>query len=154
CGAMMVAGENEARTQTFLDSLPAGRIRVWITKVLIGGLFTLAQALVITGVLVALGLTEVKALPAGWQLALPLVGLEAFGYGLFGSVIGRSVLGAFGWALIPVTFSWMLGGEVYWPPTVFAVAARSTLLVLLVGLAGLIYCRPDIRRGWGGSEDL
>src|SRR5438105_14262082 len=32
CGAMMIAGEREARTQTFLDTLPAGRIRIWITK--------------------------------------------------------------------------------------------------------------------------
>src|SRR5437870_2325885 len=85
CGAMMVAGEQESRTQSFLDMLPASRARLWMTKALMGGLFTLAHALVVTGVLVAVGLTEVSSLPSGWQLALPLVGLEAFGYGLFGS---------------------------------------------------------------------
>src|SRR5207249_6995049 len=80
CGAMMVAGEQEARTQTFLDTLPASRGRLWITKLLMGGLFTLAHALVVTGVLVALGLTEGSSLSAGWQLALPPIALAAFGY--------------------------------------------------------------------------
>ena len=111
CGAMMVAGETEARTQAFLDMLPATRMRLWTTKLFMGALFTLAQALLVTGVLVFLGLTEVKALPAGWQLALPLVGVEAFVYGLFGSVLGRSVLGACGWALVPVVAGWIIGGQ-------------------------------------------
>ncbi|HLJ95014.1 MAG TPA: hypothetical protein VKU02_17695, partial [Gemmataceae bacterium] len=154
CGAMMLAGEKEARTQTFLDSLPVSRTRIWITKMLMGGLFTLAQALVVTGVLVTLGLTEVKTLPAGWQLALPLVGVEAFGYGLFGSVLGRSVLSAFGWAILPLTLSWMVGGEVYWPPTLLAIAVRSVLLLGLLGLAGLTYCRPDFRRSLVGEGEL
>jgi len=129
CGAMMVAGETEAKTQTFLDMLPAGRMRLWITKFFMGALFTLAQALVVTGLVVFLGLTEVKALPAGWQLALPLVGVEAFVYGLFGSVLGRSVLGACGWALVPAAVGWVLGGAPDWPPAVHPVRRKATRAV-------------------------
>src|SRR5262249_916206 len=47
CGAMMVAGERESRTLGFLDTLPAGRTRVWLTKLSSGLVFTLAQALVV-----------------------------------------------------------------------------------------------------------
>lgn len=154
CGAMMVAGEEEGRTQTFLDILPASRTRVWITKLLMGGLFTLAYALVVTGVLAALGLTEASALPSGWQLALPLVALETCGYGLFGSVLARSVLAAVGWALVPVTLSWLIGGEGYWPPSVLVVAIRTVLLLALVAVSGLVYCRLDFQRGRGSSADL
>jgi hypothetical protein len=154
CGAMMVAGEQEARTQTFLDTLPASRFRLWVTKLFMGGLFTLAHALVVTGTLVALGLTEVSSLPAGWQVALPLVALEAFGYGLFGSVMARSVLAAVGWALVPMSISWIIGGEVWWPPPVVILAVRSIFLLSLLVLSGLIFCRPDLQRGAGASEDL
>jgi hypothetical protein len=154
CGAMMLAGEHEARTQTFLDMLPAGRKRLWITKVFAGALFTLAQALVVTGVLVILGLTEVKALPADWQRALPLVGLEAFAYGLFGSVLGRSVLGAGGWALLPLTVGWIAGGQPAWPPAGFLIAARTVFALCMLGLAGVIFCRHDLRRNGGTGKRL
>jgi hypothetical protein len=154
CGAMMVAGEEEARTQTFLDSLPAHRVRLWITKLLMGTLFTLAYTLAVTGIVTWLRLTELKALPAGWQLALPLVALETFGYGLFGSVLGRSVLAAVGWALLPVAVGWILGGELSWPPPDWLVIVRTTLLLGLLVLAGCVYCRPDLQRGLGSSADI
>jgi ABC-type transport system involved in multi-copper enzyme maturation permease subunit len=157
CGAIMVAGEEEARTQTYLDSLPAHRFRLWMTKLLMGGLFSLAYALVVNGVTLALGLTETKALPAGWQLALPFVALEAFGYGLFGSVMGRSVLAAVVWGLVPVTISWILGGAAHWiwsPPADLHIVVRSVFLLATLALTGLIYCRPDLQRGLGDSVDL
>lgn len=152
CGAMMVAGEKEARTQTFLDMLPAARMRLWVTKLFMGALFTLAQALVVTGVLVILGLTEVKALPAGWQLALPLVGVEALIGGLFGSVLGRSVLGACGWALLPMTVGWIVGGAPDWPPSGFLLAIRSIFALCLLGLGGMLFCRHDLLRAGSRSK--
>jgi hypothetical protein len=149
CGAMMVAGETEARTQTFLDMLPAGRMRLWITKLFMGVLFTLAYALVVTGIVVILGLADVKALPVGWQLALPLVGVEAFVYGLLGSVLGRSVLGACGWALLPLAVGWIMGGEPDWPPGAHLLTIRGILALCILGVAGLIFCRHDLLRAGG-----
>jgi hypothetical protein len=112
CGAMMLAGERESRTLPFLDTLPVARSALWRGKALAGGLFTLAHSLVVVAVVVALGLAGTdEALPPFWILALPLVGLEAFAWGLCASAFCRNVLSAVAIAaLLPLAAVWLLCG--------------------------------------------
>ena len=120
-----------------------------------GILFTLAYALAVTGIVAVLGLTELTSLPAGWQLTLPFVALETFGYGLFGSVMGRSVLEAVDWGLLPVAMSWILGGESRpGRRPVWLIGVRTTLLLAVLVLTGLIFCRRDMQRGFGRIADF
>src|SRR5438270_10772327 len=60
-GAMLLAGEREAGTLTYLDSLPAYRLQVWVWKFLFGLALMVAQALVLS----AFGLTLKLVEPTG-----------------------------------------------------------------------------------------
>src|SRR5262249_37447076 len=55
CGAMMLAGECEARTQAFLDALPAYRMSLWRRKCAIGAAFLFAQLAVLAGLALVTG---------------------------------------------------------------------------------------------------
>src|SRR5262249_37195583 len=44
CGSMMLAGESEAGTLTFLDTLPRPRRQLWLTKMVVGAILTTLQA--------------------------------------------------------------------------------------------------------------
>lgn len=146
CGAMMLAGESEARTLAFLDALPARRVQLWLAKLAVGTVLALAQGLLAVGVIVALDLDQQSYLPASWKWALPLVALEAFAYGLFGSALGRSVLAGIVWATIPLVLAWIAGGPIGWPPDPGLLLTRGVLLLIILAASALIFCRPDLQR--------
>src|SRR5438309_1129053 len=49
CGAHLLAGERDAGTLAFLDTLSSQRFFLWTTKLIVGSLLTVAQALVLYG---------------------------------------------------------------------------------------------------------
>jgi hypothetical protein len=149
CGGLMVAGERETKTLPFLDTLPAARIWLWTTKCLMGALFALAQGLLMAAVVKVVGLADVKSLPADWHWALPAVTLEAYAFGLFGSVFGQSVLTSIGWAAIPLSISWVAGAEMAWPPSQPLIMFRIVWATAMLAIAGQVFCVADFHRGLG-----
>src|SRR5262245_29562219 len=153
CGAMMFAGEREGRTMPFLDGLPALRFEVWATKVVVGLLLTLAQSAMLIGIVTCLNLP-----PGGqtgamfWVIVLPLAGIVAYAWGLFGSSVTDNVLAAIGVALAPLLCSSLFG------TLVVAAGPGSGLIVLVIPfllatvgvvLSGLFFTAPDWER-WPG----
>src|SRR6185437_6357073 len=55
CGSILLAGEREEGTMTFLDMLPMRRLQLWLLKCLIGVVLFLGQVAVLTGFLIGLG---------------------------------------------------------------------------------------------------
>jgi hypothetical protein len=117
-GAQLLATEKENGTQVWLDSLPTSRRDLWWRKVGAGGalvgaqiftlwlLFLLVQHFVF-GAAVFAQLGESR-----WWLLLGLMAIPSVcGYwcGLFGSAIGRTPLGAVGWAILA---QWAIIGPV------------------------------------------
>jgi hypothetical protein len=100
CGAILLAGEREIGTLTFLDLLPGGRRQVWWSKLLAGLLLVSLQAGFLIGLGCWLGLAnEHTPLPIGIFLILFLA-LVGFAWGVFCSALSRTVLSAIGLALI------------------------------------------------------
>src|SRR5262245_27767942 len=58
CGGMLLAGEREAGTQTYLDTLPAARYSLWKAKLVAGLPFVLANWVAVSACLVLGGLVE------------------------------------------------------------------------------------------------
>jgi hypothetical protein len=111
CGAMMLAGERETRGMPFLEALPLSRTALWWMKLLIGIAFVLIYSAMVAAVGPALGVVGPQAIPAPWLLLLPLVGLEAFAWGLCASTFCRTVLTAVALAaLLPLPVLWLVSG--------------------------------------------
>ena len=92
CGVMLLAGEREAGTLTFLDALPGLRRRLWLAKCLAGLVLVLAQIAFLMGVAAVRRLFEDWAEPA-WTLGFMVYfGLFGFAWGLLFSSFGRSVM--------------------------------------------------------------
>jgi hypothetical protein len=99
CGAMLLAGEREAGTLTFLDTLPVPRANLWRRKALSGALFVLAQVAVLGGLGIGLGLVEAPVEVAAGLLFLTVLALAGFAWGLLFSATTRTAMGAIGLAL-------------------------------------------------------
>jgi hypothetical protein len=99
CGAMLLAGEREAGTQAFLDTLPTGRLPLWLGKALAGGLFLALQLAVLGFVAGVQGLFMEQYRVVGALLLIAL-GLSGYGWGLFFSAVQSSVLGAIGMTIL------------------------------------------------------
>jgi hypothetical protein len=100
-GAMLLAGEREAGTLTYLDSLPAYRLHVWVRKFLFGLALMVGQALVLAGL--GLGLKLVEPTPfatTAGVLVLLAAGFYGLSWGLLFSAVGRNVLNAIGLAIL------------------------------------------------------
>jgi hypothetical protein len=111
CGAMMFAGERESQGMGFLVALPLGRIELWWAKCVIGVVFVLLYTAVVAATGRALGLLGPGAIPLAWAVALPVVGLEAFAWGLCASTFSRTVLTAVALAaLVPLPLMWLISG--------------------------------------------
>jgi hypothetical protein len=154
CGGMMLAGEEEGRTHAFLDGLPVLRFNVWATKAVVGGFLALTQGLVLAGVVVALGVqpgTDVD--PAHWFWVLPGAALEAFAWGLFGSALSRSVLGAIALGLVPFLATWMVGAGVAGGRDVVALFAGVAFAVAGLSLSAAFYTRSDWERTPAGRRN-
>jgi ABC-type transport system involved in multi-copper enzyme maturation permease subunit len=157
CGAMLLAGEHESRTMTFLDFLEGRRARLWITKVLMGTILTIAQALLLAGLAVGLGAGPPEGFPGGWFAIAALYGLAGLAWGLLGSALCRSVLAAVGVTALLFAFVFPPGmllvqviGRHHSPDLILPLGAVA-LTVAALAASGLIFCGPDWKRRPAGS---
>ncbi len=163
CGSMMFAGEHEGGTMVFLDVFWGRRGVLWCGKFLIGVVFALTQGIVVALVLTFLNqappswglrllgqgsarLPErfaVSALsPGAWLLILPVVTLEAYAWGLFGSAIKRRVLPAAGIALLAGFPLWMV--LVAAPPPLFlGIRLVAAAVAVLLSCYLLVEQQPE-----------
>jgi ABC-type transport system involved in multi-copper enzyme maturation permease subunit len=158
-GAMLLAGEEEARTQPFLDVLPIWRKRLWLGKVLFGLVAVAFQIILIAALNTSFELIPDKVPTARAIAALAGCALYAFAWGLFGSALCRNVFSAIGLALagqiigmvigiviVSVLESVLYGGVGRENPNVLIVLAAVVMLPLpLVGSLA-IYAGSDFSR--------
>jgi hypothetical protein len=92
CGAMLLAGEREVGTLSFLDALPGLRWRLWSAKCLAGLLLVFAQIALVIVVAAAAHLFA-NGFEAAWTLnGMIWSGLYGFAWGMLFSSFGRSVM--------------------------------------------------------------
>jgi hypothetical protein len=152
CGAQMLAGEVEASTLPFLDTLPALRRQIWAAKLLAGLSLTLVQGLLLGGVAAGLGLEG--GLNCLW--ILPVVALEACCWGLLGSALSRNVLVAVvlaavllivSWlATVLLTVSWLLPVPSSWQGEPLVLLGHFGLALAALTVSALVFTRPDRER--------
>lgn len=159
CAAMMLAGERESGTSTFLDTLAGRRTDLWAAKVLSGAALTVVQAAIITLVLVG-ELSWWDGAFLGWPVVglellpvMALTALAAFAWGMLLSALCRTALAAVGFAAAPLCASWVAA--------LFAASFTGTgtvgRLVFQVIPAGAalyaswwLYARTDVEREAAG----
>src|SRR5262245_39681073 len=113
-GAMLLAGEQEGRTLALLDILCPERQRLWIAKLFAGLLLALTQATVLALCLHFSGwLNEDGLLRTGTQDAAPawlllICSTEAVLWGMVGSTLHVTVLGAAGLGILFYVGGWLL----------------------------------------------
>jgi len=138
-GAILLAGEREAGTATFLRVLPASRLALWRVKAATGGALVLAQVLFLW--LLLLGEEAYRRLPLE---VLPVAGLAAcglvgFAWGLFFSGWARTSMGAILAALLGqvIAAPLVIG---LWVLALWLVPELGSLFgeVLLVGCFGVV----------------
>ncbi|HYV39490.1 MAG TPA: hypothetical protein VE988_27620 [Gemmataceae bacterium] len=139
-GAMVLAGDKEDGTQTFLDSLTGRRGKLWSAKFLSAVCLTVLLGICMSAASMALGFASFKQ--AVYIFAL---GLDAMAWGLLGGAIAGTVLTG---ALIGIGFmvgSWMLvaffpflGSDPTWPKVLLAIIATYA--------SWACYCRDDLWR--------
>jgi hypothetical protein len=144
-GAMLLAGEAESGTLTYLDTQPALRPPIWRAKVVAGALLCLPQGLALAGVAVSLRVLPAAVPAEAWFAVVPAVTLEGFAWGLFGSALCRNVLSAVGVGLLPLALNWLLGPP-SWPLTAPTVVTRAFLVVAALCLSAVIFCGADLQR--------
>lgn len=122
CGAMLLAGEREEGTLSFLDMLTASRLRIWLVKGQIGLLLLAGQIVVLCGCLAGLRAAEDPTLLGGvesprslWPYALGMLvlGLVGLAYALFFSARGENVLHTIGLAIIGQIVAWITAGLLF-----------------------------------------
>jgi ABC-type transport system involved in multi-copper enzyme maturation permease subunit len=92
CGAMLLAGEREVGTLSFLDALPGLRWRLWAAKCLAGLLLVFSQIVLMMVTATATHLFASGA-EAAWTLnGMFWSGLYGFAWGMLFSSFGRSVM--------------------------------------------------------------
>jgi hypothetical protein len=98
-GALLLAGEREGATQTFLDTLLASRRRLWGAKALTGLSLTAVQALALVGLSLYF-LPVIKLAQVGAAIPLFFVaGWFGLAWGLICGPFGRTVIAAIGLGL-------------------------------------------------------
>jgi hypothetical protein len=99
CGGMLLAGERENHTLSFLDILPVRRAELWWGKCLVGVLLVLTQAVVLAGLTIGLNLYSGPLDLALALLMLACWGLIGLAWGLLFSADGHNVLLVVGLAI-------------------------------------------------------
>lgn len=150
CGAMMLAGEREGGTLTFLEVVSGQRLSVWGAKVLAGVALTLLQGVLVAGV-VAVVAPAPPEFPRFWYLLLPLVALDAFVWGLVASALCETVLAAAGLGVAFLAGAWVLA----MPCGVVSARAfflvRGALMLLAPFFSALIFLQSDLQRTTGSA---
>jgi hypothetical protein len=157
CGSMLLAGEREAGTLAFLDTLTGQRTRLWGTKLAIGAALTLGQAAVFTLLLPAvLSASHGPGLVNAVGLTLTVTGwaLEALVCGLFFSALFRNALSAAGVAAVTLGLIWFVSTVYYglFSPSDANDSFRLIHLALpILALVGSwrIFCQDDLSRSFG-----
>jgi len=162
CGAILLAGEREGATLTFLDMLPVRRFQLWLGKCASGLVLFLAQVAVLTGVLIGLDAGEDAWHTAMVVLWMVLAGLVAMSWGLLFSSRGESAIGAIGLAIVGQFAGQFVLGILSVPcmavmprllpesphaPIVLGCLAGITWAVSPVIGSAYIFSRPDRMRG-------
>jgi hypothetical protein len=159
CGGAVFAAEREAGTMGFLDALPAARWRLWRAKLAAGTGLAAAQVGALLAVAAALGLVPTL----GWARATAVFAALSFVWGVFGSTVSRTTLGAIGAAipgalaavvasLVPITL--VLATFAHDPvgPSLRPAAAAAFLGFMFVAplaLSAWVFTRPDRLRAAG-----
>ncbi len=151
CGSMMYAGEHEGGTLVFLDIFLGRRGLLWLGKGAIGVLLVVTEALAVAGLLYFLKQAPPSWAPVLigqstplllnrergplwgleiWFLVLPVVTLEAYIWGLFGSALTRRVLTGAAVAALAATPVWLI--FVNAPPPVFLGVRMVTAAIVLI----------------------
>ena len=151
CGAMMFAGEHEGGTLVFLDIFHGRRGSLWFGKAAIGTLLVITEGLAVATFLWWIGQEPpmlgggflhrpmpgvpgpvgfIRLGPEAWFAILPLVGLEAYAWGLFGSSLTRRALPGAAIGAVGVSVSWMF---TFFGVLVIVVVVRlSAALIVLI----------------------
>jgi hypothetical protein len=148
CGSLMLAGENEERTLWFLDYHAGGRFSCWLNKLGAGVVLTAFYSLLVGAVTFFLGLVPGPESPTLWLWLAPLVGLEAFLWGLLGSALSRTGITAIVRSALLLALPWLLTLPDTWVPRQGIVAWRLVLALGAVAASGIIFCRNDWQRSW------
>jgi hypothetical protein len=113
CASLLLAGERESGTVRFLDALARRRTDLWKTKVLAGTALSAAQGIVVAVLLLSLGFRfGIESLPV-WlygfilAIAIAVIAVEAFAWGMLFSALCRSVLATIGFAALPIAVLWI-----------------------------------------------
>ncbi len=93
-GSLLLAGEAEDGTLSFLDMLPVWRGRLWLAKGLAGVCCLAAQAAVVLLLLVVLGAVRAPLAALGVLAGLLVAGLVGLSWGLFTAARTPTVLGS------------------------------------------------------------
>jgi hypothetical protein len=138
-GAAVFAGEREANTQVFLDTLPASRRMLWTNKVLFALVTTLVLALALTG-LGALGTSayDPNAFPiATIALGHGLMLFEAIVWSLLWSLFVASALQAAVAGIFTVAALWAVLSDtvIWWSPAILRPHVGPHLALAAVALA-------------------
>jgi hypothetical protein len=148
CGAMMFAGEHEGGTMTFLDIFHGRRERLWAGKMAIGTMFAITEGLAVAAVLWWLGqespivnlgpveqrmnMAVLRGVPYAWFVILPLVGLEAFAWGLYGSSLTRRALPGAAIGAVGVSVCWIF---MFCGVPVFVLGVRLVVAIVVLSLS-------------------
>jgi ABC-type transport system involved in multi-copper enzyme maturation permease subunit len=167
CGTMLTAGEVEDDTQTFLDSLPVSRRRLWAIKAATGLAFLVVQLVALAAV--AYALVHGYAYPSGRLIGdglfLLVAGGVGYAWGLFCGSFASNVLAALGWTVLLQALSWLALYPVVMIPASIMFAPRNPQTVMpaiwlsVAALAGLavavrsraVYARNDTLRDWAAA---
>jgi hypothetical protein len=154
-GAQALAGEKEAGTLPFLDTLPALRRHVWIGKLLAGLALTLTQGLVVGAAAAWLGLQGDLTWAAAhgeavsrwaWLWVLPAVALEAYCWGLLASALCRNVLVAVVLGAVMLAGPWLLATPPSWQENPLALLLRLGLALAALTASAQVFTGPDRER--------
>ncbi len=150
CGAMMLADERDSGTLPFLDALTARRTPIWRTKLLVGLIFTLLQALFIATLVVPFVPRQAEQ-PHETQVLIVFaatigVALEAFVWGFFLSGFFRHALTAAGTAAVVVVVLYTLTLSMALVATVAAFVLRGVFVLLALWGSWRMFCREDAER--------
>jgi hypothetical protein len=139
CGSLLLAGETDDGTLTFLDGLSARRDSLWEKKSFAGMLLVLSQGLVLSALALGLGFAD-------WAtaLAFPVLCLQSLAWGLLGGALCRTVLMAVLSGVAMIAASWLLA--VFSLNRQTALVLESVPALIAAYASRRVFCRNDVAR--------